>query len=210
MGLTWDFAGTDFDNAGCYVFNGRKGREEWIIYIGEYIGKKPKERIDFLISYYVTFPDYLDSYRQNAIRVMIETMEYDRRSKNDIGICIRNSGKNSSATELKVLEKMDLEKCFDSNKISKGMFADPSDLKLFSTAVKEWILLTREYETLKNCILMMKPDDKDLFLSYIKKEKSVDKLSEELFLERGSVVKRLYRIKRNLINEMIPWLREFK
>lgn len=92
----------------------------------------------------------------------------------------------------------------------KDLYADPSDLIIFSTAVKEWILLTREYEKLKNCIRMMKPEDKDLFLSYIKKEKTIDELSDELFLERGSVVKRLYRIRRGLMDQILPWLRDFK
>lgn len=141
---------------------------------------------------------------------MLDTMEYSRKSKNDTGICIQNTGKKSSVVESIVENKISVEDCFDTNKISKDLYADPSDLILFSTAVKEWILLTREYEKLNNCIRMMKPEDKDLFLSYIKKEKTIDELSDELFLERGSVVKRLYRIRRGLMDQILPWLREFK
>lgn len=141
---------------------------------------------------------------------MLETMEYDRSSKRDIGICIQNTGKKASVVEAKVENKISVEECFDKSRISKEMYKDPEDLKLFSTAVKEWILLKKEYELLSGCIGMMKPEDRYIFLPYIKKEKSLDDLAGELFLEKASVSKRIYRIKKNLAGEILPWLKDYK
>ena len=188
----------------------RKEREEGDIFIGEYLGREPKGRILFLLDHYREFPEFLNLYRENAIRLMTAMREYERKSKASIGMSVSNSGKKSSPTEAMAMEKIEVEDCFDQRKITGEVIRDPGELKLISTAVHEWVLMNKDYELLGGFMDMMKPEDRDLFISYISRKKRIADIAEEYCLAWESANKKMYRIRKALIDRMLPWMNDYK
>ena len=180
------------------------------VFIGEYINKSPRERASILLRNYKDFKKYRERYKRNAVSLMAAMREYSLRpSDEDLGIRVQTTGGTSNITASKALERVCLEWCFEDMKVSKEMFPDPYELSLISTAVYEWDLMKKEYGILVRFIDIMKPQDRKIYLPYIRREKSVADLTHELCLEWESVRKRLYRIRKKLLKEVLPWFDEY-
>lgn len=181
------------------------------IFIGDYINKNPRERIYHLMDNYKDFGKYRESYKDNVVDLMVAMREYNiRPSDEDLGIRVQTSGGTSNITASKALERIALENCFEKMRVPKEMFPDPYELGLISTAVYEWDLMGKEYQILSGFIKLMKPDEKNLFLPYIKREKRVADIAAELCVEWESANKKVYRIRKALLKEVLPWFNEYK
>lgn len=106
------------------------------------------------------------------------------------------TGGTSNITASKALERVSLEQCFEQMKVTKEMFPDPYELGLISTAIYEWDLMAKEHKILAGFIGLMKPDERSLFLPYIRREKRVADIAAELCLEWESANKKVYRIRK--------------
>ena len=180
-------------------------------FIGEYVNRSPKERLYRLMDLYKDFAAFLDDYKEFVIDLMVMMREYQLQpSDADLGVRVQTSGATSNIPASKAEDRMILEECFEKRKIMKSMFPDPEELTLISTAVYEWDLMESEYKVLKGYINLMKPTDKSIFLPYIKGEKRIADIAEELCLEPGSANTRLYRIRKGLVNKVLPWFKEYK
>ena len=68
--------------------------------------------------------------------------------------------------------------------------------------------MRHEFEIFRQQLLMLKTSDYDILFPYINKEKSRKELAKELEIERGSIDKRIYRIRRILMDRMVSYLKE--
>ncbi len=180
------------------------------IFIGDYIKKSPKERIYQLLDNYKDFGRYRETYKNNVVDLMVAMREYNLRpSDEDLGVRIQTTGGTSNITASKALERVSLEQCFEQMKITKEMFPDPYELGLISMAIYEWDLMAKEHKILTGFIGLMKPDERSLFLPYIRREKRVADIAAELCLEWESANKKVYRIRKALLKEVLPWFKEY-
>ena len=180
-------------------------------FIGEYVNRSPKERLYRLMDLYKDFASFLDDYKECVIDIMVVMREYQLQpSDADLGVRVQTSGGTSNITASKAEDRMLLEECFEQRKIIKSMFPDPEELTLISTAVYEWDLMESEFKVLRGYINLMKPKDKSIFLPYIKGEKRIADIAEELCLEPESAITKLYRIRKGLVSKVLPWFKEYK
>ena len=180
-------------------------------FIGSYLDKSPKERIYHLLDHYRDFDQYRDNYKDTVINLMVAMSEYNNRSKReDLGIRVQTSKGTSDITAAKAIERVALEECFEQMRVTKELFPDPDELGLISTAVYEWDLMGKEFDILAGFINLMRPDERNLFLPYIRREKRVAEIADELRLEWESANKRVYRIRKALLENVLPWFNEYK
>lgn len=181
------------------------------MFIGEYINKNPRQRIAQLLDNYGDFRRYREHYKRNVVELMEAIREYNiRPSEEDLGVRVQTTGGTSNITASKAIERMALEECFENRKISKEMFEDPEELRLISTAVYEWDLMTREFKVLNTFVKQIKPKDRSIYLFYLKGEKGFEDIAKDLDIEYESARKRVYRIRKALIKEALPWFDEYK
>ena len=181
------------------------------IFIGDYINKNPKERIYQLLDNYKDFGKYREQYKENVVDLMVAMREYNIRPiDEDLGIRVQTTGGTSNITASKALERIALEHCFEKMRVSKELFPDPYELNLIATAVYEWDLMGKEYKILSGFINLMSPDERSIFVPYIKREKRVADLAAELCVEWESANKKVYRIRKALLHEVLPWFNEYK
>ncbi len=180
-------------------------------FIGSYLDKSPKERIYHLLDHYRDFDQYRDNYKDTVINLMVAMSEYNNRSKReDLGIRVQTSKGTSDITAAKAIERVALEECFEQMRVTKELFPNPDELGLISTAVYEWDLMGKEFDILAGFINLMRPDERNLFLPYIRREKRVAEIADELRLEWESANKRVYRIRKALLENVLPWFNEYK
>ena len=181
------------------------------LFIGEYIDKSPKDRIYQLLDNYRSFTRYLDSYKENVVNLMLAMREYYiSPSEEELGVRVQTTRGTSDITASKAIDRVELEECFEKMRVTKELFPDPEELRLISTAVFEWNLMGKEYRILSGFIDMMQPDDRSIFVPYIKREKRVSEIAADQNVEWDSANKKVYRIRKALIEEVMPWFNEYK
>ena len=152
----------------------------------------------------------LKTYKASIINLMEVSAEFSRHHMTgDSDIKVQTNAV-SDPTANKVMKRIELEKCFEDGKVSSGIINDSYDLEMISTGMKEWYLMKLEYEAICGFIGMLDKEDREIFIAYIKKEKNIDDIAEQLCIERDSATKRLYRIRKMIFDEALPWFKEYK
>ena len=180
-------------------------------FIGEYVNKAPRDRISLLMEHFGDFGSFRDNYRECVINLMVMMREYNIRPGDDgLGVRVQTTSGTSKITESKAMDRYEIEECFNKKKIKKKMFPDPYEHGLISTALFEYDLMEKEYRILEGFIKLMKPDERSLLIPYIKRETRVGDIASELCIEMESASKRVYRIRKALLQKVLPWFKEYK
>ncbi len=189
----------------------RKGELKEAAFIGEYLKKSPKKRIYELIGHFDDFDDYRERYKEYTVNLMVMMREHRERSAEaDTWVKVQTFGDMSDQTFDAVSERLTLEQNFVNRKISRKMFPDLYEYRLVSTAAFEWNLMEKEYRILRSFVDLMKPSDRGLLIPYIRKEKEIADIAAELCVEHESANKKVYRIRKALLDNMLPWFKEYK
>lgn len=189
----------------------QEGKEDGKIFIGDYINKSPKERVYQLLDCYKDFWKYRENYKNTVVDLMMAMREYSNRpGDDDLGIRVQTMGGTSNITASRAIERIELERCFLRKKVDKAMFPDPYERELISTAVCEWDVMTKEFNILNGFMDLMKASDRSIFIPYINREKRVADIADELCLQWESANKKVYRIRKALLKEVLPCFKEYK
>lgn len=176
--------------------------------VGFYCDRSIRERMNFIFENYRDFEQFHKAYRKSIEEKIFCIRNYERRKENHLGVRIMGGQTISDITAQKAIENLEI-----SDNIAKGNIAglqiqDEEDRKEIETAVLEWQLMRHEFEIFRQQLLMLKTSDYDILFPYINKEKSRKELAKELEIERGSIDKRIYRIRRILMDRMVSYLKE--
>lgn len=178
--------------------------------VGVYAGLSVKKRIRFILEHYKDFESYRSSYKECIISIMIAINEGRRNRDDDLGVRVQTSGGNSDTTYYKALERLSVDDCFRFLTVTRDMFPDPYEHNLISTAIFEWDLMKREYDELNSCMnFLLKENEKQMLLSFINKNKKLKDIAYDCSIELDSAKKKVYRIKRKLLDGATPWFKEY-
>ncbi len=199
-------------------FAGRKSRKDGVsenhknsIRVGEYLNKSPKERVYTLFEKYDTFSLWRNAYKESVVDYLVDVQECKRRRNAEgLGVRIQTSGTKASVVEAEAEERLSLEQCFEKKFISRDVLPDAYDRNYISVAVYEWEMMKWEFGVLRMFIDRMKREDRALFVPYMRKETNLDIIADQLCIERQSANKRVYRIRKALLTEILPWFEEYK
>ena len=176
--------------------------------IGFYLNRNPKERISYLYEHYSEYPHISASYQDMLQRRIAVIRSYERQRRDELGVRVMSGNPVSSITENMACENSEIADIVVSGYLPSGVIHDLEDQREIRLGLHEMQIMQREYEAF-NAALMGNLDGEELgiFMSHIRREKTMEKMAKEFGVERDSVKKRIYRIKVKLVNIL---LEEFK
>ena len=179
-------------------------------FVGAYIDLTTKERINFLMEHFGYFEQYHHAYRESIEERIACILSYERKKRENLGVRIMSRNVISDITAQKAMELVDIGQSIDHGKVSVKMIPDKDEWEEIMEAIYEWKLMRSEHEILKRQLRMLKPTDYVIMHPYLMREKTKRQIAKELEIESGSVDKRIYRIRRLLVNRVIPYLENGK
>lgn len=174
-------------------------------FVGAYVDLTTKERINFLMEHFGHFEQYHHAYRESIEERISCILSYERK-KSNLGVRVMSRNTISDITAQKAMEMVDIGNSIDRGKVSAKMVPDKDEREEIMEAIYEWKLMRSEHEILKRQLRMLKPTDYGIMLPYLMREKTKRQIAKELEIERSSVDKRIYRIRRVLVDRVIPYL----
>lgn len=177
-------------------------------FVGSYVDLTTKERISFLMEHFGHFEQFHHAYKESIEERISCILSYERKKRGDLGVRVMSKNTISDITAQKAMELVDIGKSIDRGKVSSKMVQDKDERAEIMEAIFEWKLMRSEYEILKRQLRMLKPADYGIMHPYLMGEKSRKQIAKELEIERSSVDKRIYRIRKYLVEKMIPYIIE--
>ena len=177
--------------------------------IGLYVTLSGPKRIDFLISHYPDFDKYIASYKEYVKDTMLDILSSNRSSATELGVRVQTSGGNQDTTFSLAEGRLAIDKCFDTVRASRKMFPDADDYELVSMGLYEWERLQREFSKLNATInMILNEEEQKIIKAYFRHDKRLHDLAQDLCIEMESANKRVYRIRKKLVNSIGPWFEE--
>jgi len=178
--------------------------------IGLYVTLNGKQRIDFLINHYRDFDRYVSSYKEYVRSTMLDILDSYRVSSDELGVRVQTGGGNSDPTFEGANKLASVDECFKDKSLVETMFKDAYGYELISLALYELERLQKEFRKLNATMdILLKEDDQEILKSYFKHERRLYELANDLCIEIESANKKVYRIRKKLVNSIKPWFDEY-
>ena len=175
--------------------------------IGFYCELNVEKRMDYIYKNYSNYGNIIESYRQGLIFMIHNQKIYNRRQGiGELLIRIQSGTMNKSLTEDQAIENVIIKECVDEKKITDALLADVDNPEKIKLGIFELDLMKREYDLFSCQIKLLDSDDCEILYSYLKRKKDIYDIAKDLIIEPESVHKRLYRLKKKLINLVKPFV----
>lgn len=158
------------------------------------------ERISFLCENYTIMEPMIRNYREDIITEVMEQKASSHRGEGEglgvriqIAFCRRND-----PTADKAMSRMEVAKAIDEGYLDENFFEGTVDREALIRKVTCYHLANAGWQKFTASLKEMKPKDRDILLPYIKKEKSLTDLAEELQIDYRSLITKLSRIRKRI------------
>lgn len=179
-------------------------------FVGIYMDLTTKERINFLLEHLSHFESYHQAY-QESIEERISCIRcYERKKKGSLGVRVMSGNTISDITAQKAMEHLEIRESMNRGTVSSKMIRNKEEREEIVEAIYEWKLMRSEYEILLRQLQMLKPSDYEILYPYLMREKTKRQIAEELSIEKSSVEKRIFRIRKKFVDHVIPYFKEYK
>lgn len=175
-----------------------------VIEVGYYLGKTPRERIDYLIDNYSRMREIIEAYRSNLESDIAIIRMNERRKNNVSDICVMSNNPFGDVTSAMAMENDAISQAMEKGYIDPGFIKSKYDMYLVNQALIEWQTIKREFQRISSMmILNLSAEEKRIFMSHIDEKKSIPELALEYGIEKESVYKRVYRIRQRLVKLLL-------
>lgn len=178
--------------------------------IGWYLNKSTGERVDFLYMNYPRLKRIMKGYQDSLYILIKNEREYSKHTGNDIGVRIMTTVGISDPTQKQAMENMLILEAIQNFRLTDDCLAGINDTRAIKEAYFELTVMKREIDLLNTRIKALSQDDEMIVSAYINRGKSIYDLAEDLCIEPESVRKKLYRIKRKIKKDMMPFMLEYE
>lgn len=178
--------------------------------IGFYLSKSGKERIDYIYEHYADYDMISQNYRKILESLIAGTRVYERRKKNDLGVRIKGRNPLNDITSEMAIENLEIKEGIDRGGLPRGMIVDKIEEAKLNLGIYEMQVMKREYDIFNSAIMSLGGKEMPIFLSYIRREKSINDISREEGIEKESVVKRIYRTKVKLMKWLMDEFKDYE
>lgn len=179
-------------------------REQSIV--GNYYRLAPRKRLNFIILHYDEFPAIIKYYEIGLQDWILESRAKAlQEARGDLGVRIQNGKENVSVTEISAIENIKVEEIMQTGKMDDACRFLP-DYDEILRGLLELKLMKREYRRLaiKFCTLL--PGDREVFECYIRRQKSVPEIAQEIHISENGVRVKLFLIKKKLYTGLVERL----
>lgn len=161
------------------------------------------QRISFLCDNFTVMEPMIRNYREDLITEVMEQKANGHRGEDEglgvriqVAFCRRND-----PTANKAINRMEIAKAIDEGYLDENFFDGTDDREELIRKVTCYHLANAGYQRFVAKLKEMKPRDREIFLPYVRKEKSIEDLADEMQIQYESVVRKICRIKEQMREE---------
>lgn len=176
--------------------------------IGFYLNKEPKDRISFLYEHYSDYSRISERYQDMLTRRIAAMRSYERQRHDELGVRIMSGNPVRSLTEAMAEENDTIKNIVASGYLPKGVIRDYEDQSEIRMGLHEMEIFQREYDLFNRALTDLDGEEAWLFIGYIRREKTMDVMADELGVEKDSVRKRIYRTKVKITGLLLDEFKE--
>ena len=168
--------------------------------IETYEGADVMQRITFLCDHYTVMESMISNFREDLISDVMDQKASSHRGEGEgLGVRIQVAFyRNNDPTANQGINRNVIAKAIDEGCLDEDFFEGTEDREGLIRKVTSYHMANREYQRFAKKLKEMEPRERDVFLPYIKREKSLDDIADELQIGYDSVVKRICRIKEKM------------
>ena len=158
------------------------------------------QRVRFLCDNYLVMEPMISNYREELIDEVMEQKASNHRGEDEgLGVRIQVAFyKKSDPTANKAMSRMEIANAIDAGYLDEDFFEGTDDREELIRKVTCYHMINAGYMRFVAKLEEMNPRERKIFLPYIRKEKSVDDLAEELDIAYESVIRKIGRIKEKI------------
>ena len=178
--------------------------------LSKYYDSSPAKRVSLILRHYSNFEDVVDGYsRKISHRIAMEKELKRQRSKGDLGVRVQTSG-NSDPTGNAATSNVMIYEQVSSCDLQHGLLddLDNEDVVLFAKELVTLQVMREEYELVESQVRALDVQDKSLLLAVMNRDKSMQMMAEEKGIAYESVKQAVWRAKRRVKDNVVPYLRE--
>lgn len=172
--------------------------------IGFYKDLTVKKRIIYLLDHYKHREYYEESQRRYIEGMIADIRAYERNRNEELGVRIMSGGSMSDITSAAAEESIKIEKAFIAGAITETLIKDKDDRELILEAIDEWLVMKDDYASLDRVMWKLPPNEHDLIMAYLSKEKDYHDIAKEYMIEFASAKKKVHRIRENIGRMVSP------
>ena len=177
------------------------------ISIDRYTGSQPEERFDFIYENFSIIQEIIKDFREELISEVIEQKFYNRRSANgDLGVRIQISMGIGNPTQNQAIDHMTIAQAIDEGFLDEDFFEDTDNRYDLIRKVDCYHSVRADVETFTSKLGTMDPKDQRIIKPYLLRQKTMNDLTEDMGIDYRSAIKRVYRLKKRLIEKVEPKL----
>ena len=177
------------------------------ISIDRYTGSEPEEKFDFIYENFAIIQEMIKDYREDLITEVIEQKSYNRRSASgDLGVRIQISMGIGNPTQNQAIDHLTIGQAIDEGFLDDDFFEDTDNRYELIRKVDCYHRVRSDVDTFTSKLGTMDPKDQRILRPYLMRQKTMDDLTEDMGIEYRSAIKRVYRIKKRLIEKVEPKL----
>ena len=146
----------------------------------------------------------ISNYREALIAEVMEQKEFSHRGESEgTGVRIQVSfGRKTDVTAGSAMMRMAVSEAIDKGWPDESFFEGIDDPGEVIRKVTVYHVVSEGYKTVSKRLDEMKPGDKEIVMPYLRREKRLCDLANELRIEYQSVVRKINWIKKRIEREM--------
>ena len=176
-------------------------------FVRKYAEATDRKRINMIVRNYSHFAQIIDSKINGMVFLIVEEKAFQRsQSRGDLGVRVQSSTLGDTTCN-EATSKVEIKKAIENCSFPEGML---EDIDFEEEIVQDaWTIrcMRRDYELFNSMLDILDPQELEVFMAFLKKEKSIDQLAEECGILYNSADKRLNRLKERVIAEMMTYRR---
>ena len=170
----------------------------------EYEKWSTAQKVCFLCDHYYVMERLISNYREALIAEVMEQKEFSHRGENEgTGVRIQVSfGRKTDTTAGTAMKRMAVSEAIEKGWLDESFFEGMDDPEEVIRKVTVYHVISEGYKAFSKRLDEMKPGDREIVMPYLRREKRLCDLANELKIEYQSAVKKINRIKKRLEREM--------
>lgn len=177
------------------------------ISIDRYAGGQPAKQFDFIYENFSVIQEMIRDFREDIIQEVIDQKTYNRRSSNgDLGVRVQISMGISNSTQNQAINHWNIEEAIDKGILDEDFFEDTDNKHELIRKIDCYHAIHRDVDIFRSKLVSMDPRDQKILKPYLLRQKTMDDLTEDMGIDYRSAIKRVYRIKKKLIEKVEPRL----
>lgn len=175
-----------------------------------YYLKPKKERVEYLLTNYRDIEQIIHTKKQSLALIVSNERAFSRKkNRRELGVTISKTNDFISQTEAEAIEHVQIMESIENGTLCEALIDDSLDAELINMEIFDINLLNNEYNLLRCHMESLPLENKKIFIPYTNRRITIEKLAGKLFIEEESVKQRLYRIRKNLKETVLPYMEEY-